>query len=319
MQTKMIKCNLCNSDEHQALYRINRGGKKFNIVKCKKCGLVYINPQPTKDELARYYNALYSVPLEANKKGQAKKAREILKEISKHKQGKSLLEIGCSYGFLLDFMKKKGWRVKGVEISKEASNYAREKLGLDVFTGTLEECGEKEQFDVILMLDLVEHLMNPYKTLSLARDCLKSNGILILTTPNIDSLVARITGKGWEWMIPPEHLFYFSPITISSLLNKNNFNVISLKTNKGDARQPVFSIIQGLFVKIFYRYPGFLTSAKKNEEEKLKVKNLRIGYLCLLNTVKLLSSLIYFLCYPLFFILAKLGRAQTLLVVARKI
>ena len=129
----------------------------------------------------------------------------------------TLLEIGAAYGFFL-LEAKAHYRVHGVEIAHEAAEFARAR-GLDVRTGVLtrqvlEEIGP---IDVAVMLDVIEHLEDPKAVLGLCREFLNPGGIVMLTTPDFASSLARFTGKSWRNMTPPQHLWYFTRESIAKM------------------------------------------------------------------------------------------------------
>lgn len=317
---KYIKCNLCEKNDAEELYLIKRFKKHFKIVKCRNCGLVYVNPQPTEEELRKYYNSFYRVPLKTNEKLVLKKARELINEIKRTKKTGSLLEIGCSYGFLLQYFKRREWYVKGIEISQEASDYARSRFGIDVFTGTLREYKRRERFDLIVMLDVLEHLSNPAEELSLVNKYLKKDGLLVLTTPNIDSLDSWISKDSWEWMIPPEHLFYFSSETISSLLHKYNFRILSLKTSKGDAHQSVLSFFQSYLNRAGCRYISQRTNmSKPTLTNYLDLKLCKKLWKYLYAILSFLDPFISLTYIPILYISAIFKVAPTLIITAKKV
>jgi len=129
----------------------------------------------------------------------------------------TLIEVGAAYGFFLHEATNH-YQVHGVEIADEAAEFARAR-GLDVRTGSLtrqllEEIGP---VDVAVMLDVIEHLEHPKATLALCSEFLRAGGVIILTTPNFASALAKITGKGWRNMTPPQHLWYFTPDSIAKI------------------------------------------------------------------------------------------------------
>jgi 2-polyprenyl-3-methyl-5-hydroxy-6-metoxy-1,4-benzoquinol methylase len=141
------------------------------------------------------------------------------------------LEIGCAAGFFLEVARKKGWNVTGIELSEYASNYAREKLGLNVFTGKIEDLLKngtikKEQFDVVTLWATLEHIAVPSKLFESINYVLKLNGYLFFTTINFDSKEAKEQGKNWASIRPPKHLYYFTEATIKKYLEKYGFEII---------------------------------------------------------------------------------------------
>lgn len=244
MDLEQAVCPICEVLE-TSLLLVERG---FNLVKCRRCGLIYLNPRLTIEEL----NKIYSKDYYENKEGKFghkdylenfTRYRDIfdkvfehrLKQVQRFKANGKLLEVGCAYGFLLDFFRKNGWNVSGVEISKESSSYAREWFGLKVLTDTIEHAPyPDEEFDVVLMLDIIEHLPDPITSLKEVRRIMKPDGILLVQVPYELShwekiLEALLKGKKPGIASPydvPAHLYFFTPKTIKKLLEKAGFTIV---------------------------------------------------------------------------------------------
>ena len=130
-----------------------------------------------------------------------------------------LLDIGCAAGFFLKVAKDMSWETYGIELSDYAARYAREEFDLNVQTGTTETIEFPEKyFDVITMWDVIEHLPNPRSFIRDISQLLSKNGLLVLGTPNAESLAAMLKRKKWCHFNPPEHLFYFGPSTLQNLV-----------------------------------------------------------------------------------------------------
>ena len=121
-----------------------------------------------------------------------------------------LLDVGCAYGFFLQEAKP-FFDVYGIELAEEAAAHAR-RSGLDVVTGMAEEPVLRRlgAMDVIVLLDVIEHLPNPRDTLALCVRHLNPGGILLITTGDFGSPSARLAGARWRLMTPPQHLWFFS-------------------------------------------------------------------------------------------------------------
>lgn len=136
------------------------------------------------------------------------------------------MEVGCAVGFLLDEARQEGWNVNGVEPSNWASDYAKNKFGLDVFCGTIETANfPNSNFDVIVLSDTIEHLADPKQALYKIRRILKPDGVLYINTPDINSLSSRIFKARW-WGINQFHLYYFNKATLNQLLTATGFKII---------------------------------------------------------------------------------------------
>ena len=126
------------------------------------------------------------------------------------KPGGRLLELGCAYGFFLA-VAKEHFDVTGIEIAEDAAAHGR-SLGLNVITGAADETmlSGLAPFDVIVLLDVIEHLPDPLGTLALCERHLKPGGIIVLATGDFGSWPARIAGARWRLMTPPQHLWFFT-------------------------------------------------------------------------------------------------------------
>lgn len=232
--TKNPKCNLCGISINEKLHTINRFKKPFDIVKCKNCNLVFINPLPNDKEIEEMYgkdyyegNADYNYHDERLERRYFtflhKRRIENIEKATK-KKGK-ILDIGSSFGLFVKTAERMGWDSYGVEISKHSAEYAKEELGLKIMNTTLEGAAfPKNYFDVIHMAELIEHLSDPKGVLKECNRILKKNGLLVIQTSDADSLYAKIMGKNWDWFLPG-HLYYFSRKTISKLLNLTKFKI----------------------------------------------------------------------------------------------
>jgi SAM-dependent methyltransferase len=152
-----------------------------------------------------------------------------------------LLEIGCAYGFFLAEAKP-FFEVQGIEVSGSAVRFCRSR-GFDVEQGVLTEeyVGRRAPFDAVVMLDVVEHLTEPESVIQLLHRVMKPGGKLLLSTGDWESVLSRIMGKNWRLMTPPQHTFFFSPRTMSTMLTRVGFDVI-------ECRKPWKTVPFGLIV-----------------------------------------------------------------------
>ena len=195
-----VKCNSCNSDNYEIMSMITKKDT-FRIVRCRLCGLVYMNPQFIDDKMYQTYPK--DEWSNRDDRGVAKSKwviyRKRLNHLEKFVKGKRLLDIGCAFGSFIGYAKEIGWDACGIEVSKQASNYCNTH-GMEVYCGTLEKLRlPKNHFDVITMFDVLEHMPDPMTTLNKCRSLLRKDGILVIETGNVDSLHARIKGKKWEY------------------------------------------------------------------------------------------------------------------------
>ena len=137
--------------------------------------------------------------------------------IRKHCDGGRLLELGCAYGFFLQEAKRY-FDVAGIELAEDAAAHCR-RNGLRVLTGGADDLhmGALGSMDVIVLLDVIEHLAEPHETLALCARHLRPGGIVVLTTGDFGSTLARMAGASWRLMTPPQHLWFFTAASIERL------------------------------------------------------------------------------------------------------
>ncbi len=183
-----------------------------DIVRCSRCGHMQLHPMPSQELLDTGYADAASDDYVEEEAGQRATARRVLEHIERHvpRRG-ALLDIGCWVGFLLAEARDRGWeRTLGVEPSEFASQYARERLGLDVVRGDLSSAQlPAGEFDAITMGDVIEHLRSPSDALARIRSLLAPGGVLWLALPDAGSAVARALGRRW-WSVIPTHAQYFT-------------------------------------------------------------------------------------------------------------
>ncbi len=134
--------------------------------------------------------------------------------------GRRLLELGCGTGVFLAAAREAGWEVEGVEVSAYAAAQAR-ACGFHVATQAVEVLAlPAGVYDCIALWDVLEHLRDPVGVLITAARALRPGGVLALSTGDVTSLCARLSGARWHLFNLPEHLFFFSPPALRVLLHR---------------------------------------------------------------------------------------------------
>jgi 2-polyprenyl-3-methyl-5-hydroxy-6-metoxy-1,4-benzoquinol methylase len=237
-----VPCPLCGDDA-----RLHYSGLEdleyfleaaFDAYRCGGCGLLFMHPLPTRDELPRLYPSTYhnfdppSNPV----------SRLLLDRYYEHQcticrrhlpPDGALLEVGCAAGDVLERMQGHGYRdVQGIELSLEACQRAWQR-GLKVFHGTLDEFETDQRFDLIFMSHVIEHVLDPVATVAKLASLLKPGGVLYLETPNVGSLDARVWKQGWGLIHYPRHLYFFDRSTLRRLVERGGLTTeaIAWETN----------------------------------------------------------------------------------------
>ena len=247
-----LNCNLCTSTNYKVLPQKSNlldldGLKKLlNIeselycVRCVNCGLVYLNPMPTSEELKQYYEEDYDFILHRNSQHYLKGSESIKRELFEYekyvKKGR-LLDVGCGTGNYVFRAQELGWESYEIEISRIYSDFLRNELGLNVMNVSIEEVNfSSNYFDVVVLNHVLEHLFDPKNMLKKIYGFLKKGGILAIYIPNeLESLYSTLMLDNLLFYFQPgerptDHLYFFNKKTIQLLLRTTGFKIIELTT-----------------------------------------------------------------------------------------
>ena len=239
-----IECIICNERRLTILVK-HREFKNAHIVKCENCGLIFTSPMPAEEFLRKYYQCEYRANRHVinqdyvcSKKvraiSQARFIRRALDARPHYNNTYNVLDIGCGIGILLDTLKQEGMETFGVEPDIAMARYATKNLGLNVEASFFNpENYLTRSFDVICMSHVLEHFRDPQVELRGVRGILKTDGILFVEVPNDNE--ERIRFKVWKGetakIAESSHLFFFTPKTLTLMLEISGFNILEIYTN----------------------------------------------------------------------------------------
>lgn len=247
--------------------------RKFEVLSCTKCGLSRTNPPPYEDDVTAEiyqdfsFNDSYENPILWESFFQ-----QMFKYANLYKPSGKILDIGCGSGFFIQLAKKKGYDTYGVELNKEAVEYARKTFSLNIQNIDLVAANFPDNyFDIITCSQLLEHIAKPNDLLKEIHRILKDDGILMIEVPNFAGFVVKIWKDKWSGFQPQWHIWQFKPKTLSTLLEKNKFI-----TKKIVCKQNIYTgMPQNIFKKIiritFYKLIEKLTSVFNNSDKLLIV------------------------------------------------
>ncbi len=207
-----------------AAYRITHSSRALvaAIVRCRGCGLGALPPQWVD---AGHYAEGHDERFAQQAEVRVRNAVRLLELLPKPASGSVLLDVGSAYGFLLVAARALGYTAVGVEASQQAAEHARSTYGVQVFSGLIEEAPlDAAGFDVITLVDVIEHLQEPTRVVRQLHRLLRPGGRLVILTPDLGSVVARVLGRHW-WALLDDHYFYFSRRTLPSFLQQHGFAV----------------------------------------------------------------------------------------------
>ena len=233
-----VACNLCSGNKAEYLFTVN----SFNVVRCLTCELVFVNPIPFPQDVANIYNS----PEYYVKEDEQREiylgyhdymmlenhltfvADELLRPLKHIEKGK-LLDIGCGMGIMLNHFRELGWDAFGLDISSYAVEYARDKFGLNVFTGVVEDFDfPQSSLDLVTLILTLEHLTNPRGTLEVINRLMKPGAVVMIATHDIDGIKPKIVTSKWRHLVIPEHLYFFSKTTLTRLLEETGFSIFKV-------------------------------------------------------------------------------------------
>ncbi|TAM52327.1 MAG: class I SAM-dependent methyltransferase [Acidobacteria bacterium] len=241
MALEVVPCLVCGDSAQAPVCR------KFNleIVRCKRCGFVYASPRLTKDDLWTRYSSTYFwdeyLPSYGVQDGKFDlrdfdiRYHAMLEMVATRVSPPGdLLEIGAGAGFFLKAAERAGWRVAGTEILEAAIGFAGSRLGLEIRQEAAEQLGAPDDSaDVVAMFEVIEHLLDPRVVLERLRGVLRPGGLLVLSTPNFNSLSRIALGDGWAVLSPAEHVYYFTKGSLRQVLTRAGFSDVEFIRRHG--------------------------------------------------------------------------------------
>lgn len=220
-------------------YRTSRDS--FLAMRCRTCGLVYLNPRPACTELDRIYPASYhAFQFSPENFGLVHRIRCRLEARRLLSYGKHLgdvariLDVGCGDGFHLRLLKqygRQGWKLEGVDTSERAAEAARD-AGLKVHLGTVESADlPADSYDLVLLIATIEHVADPPAVLRAAARLLRPGGRAVIVTDNTATLDFRLFGgRHWGGYHFPRHWNLFDRRSLRLLAEQAGLEMLQLTT-----------------------------------------------------------------------------------------
>jgi SAM-dependent methyltransferase len=262
----VTQCDLCGSTDQKPFEEYERYGQRFTLVECRACGLAYLTPRPTKDEIAHYYDesytnihAIYSEPkllslilpffrliLRFRYEGSGKSLRALAvrwlffpwelrwkafvrnTNIDQIEGIGRVLDVGCGRGYWLASMRRWGFDCYGCEPDRRATEHAS-GLGLSVTCGDLLTAKFPDNyFDIVRFNHVLEHVYEPTLVLAEARRIVRSKtGLIIVEVPNHSGVACQVFRFAED---VPRHLYSFSPDNLNRYFEKASLRVVRLET-----------------------------------------------------------------------------------------
>jgi 2-polyprenyl-3-methyl-5-hydroxy-6-metoxy-1,4-benzoquinol methylase len=271
-----VPCNLCGADDYEVVYApsyelakpeeiastFRSSGDEVlldQLVKCKRCGLHYLNPRLRSDVVIEGYSSGSDEMFVSQASGRERtfaKSLEVIQRLRSY-HGR-LLDVGTAGGSFLAVAKQAGWKVAGCEPNRWMCDWANEHYGLHVVPGTVFDMKlEPDSFEVVTLWDVLEHTPDPKATLAECNRVLKENGLLVVNYPDIDSLVSRLMGRKWVFLLSV-HLYYFTGKTLPRMLEELGFRVVQRRRHWQTLELGYITLRMEAYIKPVARALGWL-------------------------------------------------------------
>ena len=240
------RCCLCDVEDVEPIgsgedFEYHTSPDTFRAVRCRQCGLLFLDPRPAQAELSRIYpDSYHAFDFSADRFGlvyqvrRRLEAHRLLSWCRDLPEDAHILDVGCGDGFHLELLQAFGrpdWRLFGAEPDPRAAEMARQR-GLEVFAGRIEDAPFPEaSFDLAILIQTVEHVDDPPAVLRRIRNLLAPGGRLVIVTDNADTLDAHLFGgRHWGGYHFPRHWNLFDRRTLRTLAEKVGLQVVDLST-----------------------------------------------------------------------------------------
>lgn len=236
----LARCPVCSGGI--GLWRIKAAaGADWRIDRCGVCGHAFVNPRPSLDFIMDYYAGTASIAdgprtlaavlaqeaAAPNSTIDAAAMLRVIARLAPPAKARRLLDVGSGYGFFARAALAQGYAVEAIELGGVQRGIAEEMTGIMPQAVAFEAYdGPPGGLGVVLMSQILEHAIDIDAWMAKARAILDDDGVLAIALPNFGSLARRILQADEPFIIPPEHLNFFTPGSLGRLLDRHGFQVM---------------------------------------------------------------------------------------------
>lgn len=237
----IIKCPICSCTDFNNFISTQDyflSNENFRVISCVDCGFKMTSPKPSLSKLSSYYESADYISHSNINQGLVNKFYKIVRQYTLKKKVKViqhyikegvLLDIGSGSGEFLHSARKNSFKVYGIEPNQQARESAIENYNLPIYTEEELTNFESNQFDVITLWHVLEHVYNLSERINLISKLLSKDGILIVALPNYQSWDAKFYGQYWAAYDCPRHLYHFDKNSVATLFSNFGFKIIQIK------------------------------------------------------------------------------------------
>jgi 2-polyprenyl-3-methyl-5-hydroxy-6-metoxy-1,4-benzoquinol methylase len=233
-------CPICQSQHIESFLEAKDytvSGEVFKIVQCRSCDFLFTNPRPSAKEAGKYYESINYISHSNTNEGIVNKLYHWVRNVTlkqktnwieNFRQANELLDIGCGNGHFVKACINRGWDAMGMELDIKTSEQARKNTKATI-VNQLQEIKESQQFQIISLWHVLEHVYELDDYFRFFTSHLKPNGKLLIALPNPKSHDADKFKAYWAAYDVPRHIHHFTPKSIELLAKKYGFKLIQTK------------------------------------------------------------------------------------------
>lgn len=267
------RCPVCGETAHKP----ECGYEWTTAYRCTRCRTVFLNPYVTHEGMKEIYASPETLAQcfpfcdhyfeDTEKENRETRTFQVyeqwLDRLAKLTPGRKLLDIGCGAGQFLKLAREKGWQAEGLEFDNALEKKLQQQ-GIPVTTGDFFQVDLPENsFDVITLWDVFEHFSEPVPALDRLRKLLRPGGLLLLACPKENSSLAWLAKKFYQWsggkvqypvkvVYLIDHPLFYSPKTLSSVLDGNGFEVRETMLDETDLRRVEFNPVIKFALRVLF-------------------------------------------------------------------
>jgi 2-polyprenyl-3-methyl-5-hydroxy-6-metoxy-1,4-benzoquinol methylase len=235
-------CPLCDRADARPVHARPFAGRRWELARCRGCGLHFTAPTPTPADLGRFYAGDYHAGLRRPGAAEAAfgaKYRRYADALGRHLRSGRVVDVGCSTGLLVRLLRDRGYDAEGVELNAASAAWGREHYGVPIHAEALEGGRYAPgSLDAVLLTDVLEHTPHPAEFLRGVGRLLAPGGLVFVTFPDIGSaesryqfVLSKVLRRGWLWATchVPLHVWEFTRRSAESTFAAAGFGVAEFR------------------------------------------------------------------------------------------
>lgn len=258
MNIKTRKCPVCGNKEVDILYRQKFAAmegisflNKYDVVCCQQCGFLYADGIPSQVEFNEYYTnaSKYEKPRVVDHVHNQEKydktflfSEQALERIGEKQENKSIVDVGCSTGDYLLYLKAKGYEnLCGIDPSEQCVEYMKEQ-GINATCNTLDQISGEDKYDIVRFSEVMEHIVDLNNSVEKLKLLMKPSGVLYVSMPYVEGFVKTDNAPYQEFSV--EHINYFTLNSLKNLMTRHGLHLLDYCVTVTKA----YSDLEALFV-----------------------------------------------------------------------